>query len=147
MSGTTSGGTGGGPGGTLGGSAGGGASGGAEALTIGGFQALIERIYGDKDGARGTAGTFMWFSEEVGELSRALRRGQRANLEEEFADVLAWLATLASMHGVDLQAVAARKYGDGCPRCHRTPCACHEPASGHGAGPGVPHGGASAPAH
>ena len=100
-------------------------------MTIREFQELIERIYGDKDGARGTAGTFMWFSEEVGELSRALRRGQRANLEEEFADVLAWLATLASMHGVNLESAAARKYADGCPRCHHAPCACHEPVASH----------------
>jgi NTP pyrophosphatase (non-canonical NTP hydrolase) len=100
-------------------------------MTIAEFQELIERIYGDKDGARGTAGTFMWFSEEVGELSRALRRGKRENLEEEFADVLAWLSTLASMHGVDLGAVAARKYEGGCPRCHATPCACNEPAHAH----------------
>ena len=104
-----------------------------DGLTIGAFQELIERIYGEKDSARGTAGTFMWFSEEVGELSRALRRGQRENLEEEFADVLAWLSTLASMHGVDLGAVAARKYAGGCPRCHATPCACNEPAHSHGA--------------
>ena len=52
------------------------------------FQRLIEDIYGAKDGARGTAGTYMWLAEEVGELSRALRRGDRAELEEEFADVM-----------------------------------------------------------
>jgi len=102
-------------------------------MTIHDFQALIERIYGEKDSARGTAGTFMWFSEEVGELSRALRRGRRAELEGEFADVLAWLCTLASMHGVDVQAAAAAKYATGCPRCHATPCACHEPVAAHGA--------------
>jgi NTP pyrophosphatase (non-canonical NTP hydrolase) len=102
-------------------------------MTIRDFQALIERIYGEKDSARGTAGTFMWFSEEVGELSRALRRGRRAELEGEFADVLAWLCTLASMHGVDVQAAAAAKYATGCPRCHATPCACHEPVAAHGA--------------
>ena len=102
-------------------------------MTIRDFQALIERIYGEKDSARGTAGTFMWFSEEVGELSRALRRGRRAELEGEFADVLAWLCTLASMHGVDVQAAAAAKYAAGCPRCHATPCTCHEPAAAHGA--------------
>jgi NTP pyrophosphatase (non-canonical NTP hydrolase) len=106
-------------------------------MTIGEFQALIERIYGRKDGARGTAGSFMWFAEEVGELSRALRRGQRANLEEEFADVLAWLATLASMNGVDLGAAAERKYANGCPRCHAAPCACHEPVAGHAPAPGA----------
>ena len=105
-------------------------------MTIRDFQQLIERIYGEKDSARGTAGTFMWFSEEVGELSRALRRGRREELEGEFADVLAWLCTLASMHGVDVQAAAAAKYAAGCPRCHATPCSCHEPVAAHG-----PHGG------
>lgn len=90
------------------------------------FQRLIEEIYGEKDGSRGTAGTFMWLAEEVGELSRALRRGDRPNLEEEFADVFAWLASLASIHGVDLGEAAERKYADGCPRCHDKPCRCDE---------------------
>ena len=66
----------------------------------------------------------MWFAEEVGELTRALRRDNQQNLEEEFADVLAWLSTLASMHGVDLEAAARRKYGQGCPYCRTTPCGC-----------------------
>lgn len=100
-------------------------------MTIREFQQLIERIYGAKDGARGTAGTFMWFTEEVGELSRALRRGRREELEAEFADVLAWLSTLASLHGVDLQAAAAGKYAEGCPRCGATPCRCSEPVAHH----------------
>jgi NTP pyrophosphatase (non-canonical NTP hydrolase) len=69
----------------------------------------------------------MWFAEEVGELSRALRRKDDAELKGEFADVLAWLSTLASIAGVDLEAAAAAKYGQGCPRCKRTPCACAEP--------------------
>jgi NTP pyrophosphatase (non-canonical NTP hydrolase) len=95
------------------------------------FQRLIEDIYGAKDSSRGTAGTFMWFAEEVGELSRALRRGDRTELEGEFADVFAWLVTLASMHGVELEKVARRKYVDGCPRCAATPCACAEPRAVH----------------
>ncbi len=89
------------------------------------FQQRIESIYGAKDRARGLASTYMWFAEEVGELTRALRRGDDPqNLEEEFADVLAWLSTLASMQGVDLEAVAQRKYGEGCPYCQATPCGC-----------------------
>jgi NTP pyrophosphatase (non-canonical NTP hydrolase) len=88
------------------------------------FQRRIEEIYHARDAARGLAGTHMWFCEEVGELTRALRRGQRKELEGEFADVLAWLATLASLAGVDLEAAARRKYEAGCPRCHDTPCAC-----------------------
>lgn len=107
-------------------------------LTVREFQALIERIYGERDSARGTAGTFMWFAEEVGELSRALRRGQRGQLEAEFADVFAWLATLASIHGVDLAQAALAKYGAGCPRCAATPCRCGDPHAGHGDPPAEP---------
>ena len=88
------------------------------------FQELIERIYFERDSSRGLEGTHMWFCEEVGELTRALRRGHEDELEGEFADVLAWLATLASMAGVDLEQAARRKYARGCPRCEATPCAC-----------------------
>ena len=103
-------------------------------MKISDFQRLIEDIYGAKDSTRGTALSFMWFAEEVGELSRALRRGDRESLEEEFADVFAWLSTLASMHGVELEQVARRKYGAGCPRCGKQPCACAEsrPLAGTG---------------
>ncbi len=95
-------------------------------MKISEFQQLIEDVYGEKDLARGTAGTFMWFVEEVGELARALKGTDRRNLEEEFADVLAWLTTLASMHGVDLQAAACAKYQQGCPRCGSNPCSCSD---------------------
>jgi NTP pyrophosphatase (non-canonical NTP hydrolase) len=67
----------------------------------------------------------MWFAEEVGELTRALRRDDDPeNLKEEFADVLAWLATLASIKGIDLDECVELKYGNGCPYCSKTPCAC-----------------------
>ncbi len=89
------------------------------------FQALIAEIYLDRDSARGIEGTHMWFAEEVGELTRALRRGDdHENLEEEFADVLAWLSTMASMSGVDLAEAATKKYANGCPGCNAVPCAC-----------------------
>ena len=87
-------------------------------------QKLIEAIYFQRDSARGLSGTHMWFFEEVGELTRALRRNKREELEGEFADVYAWLSTLASMSGIDLEEAVRKKYGHGCPRCHSTPCAC-----------------------
>ena len=88
------------------------------------FQRLIEAIYYERDRARGLAGTHMWFCEEVGELTRALRRNQRDELEGEFADVFAWLATLASIAGIDLEEAARKKYELGCPRCKAAPCGC-----------------------
>ena len=95
------------------------------AAADGTFQRLIETIYFERDQDRGVSGTLLWFIEEVGELVRAIRRQERENLEEEFADVYAWLATLASLHGVDLEAIGTAKYSRGCPRCEKTPCACH----------------------
>ena len=93
-------------------------------MTLGEFQALIRDTYGAKDARRGIDGTFMWFMEEVGELASALRGGTDAERAAEFADVLAWLATLANSAGVDLDAAMHAKYGAGCPSCGRTPCAC-----------------------
>lgn len=87
-------------------------------LTIAGFQQVIRDRYLATDAARGVPGTFMWLMEEVGELATALQDNapernptpaQRTNLGEEFADVLAWLTTLANIAGVDLEA-ALEKY-------------------------------------
>ena len=87
-------------------------------------QALIRRMFGEKDAARGPEATFLWFTEEVGELAGALRGGTREELALEFADVLAWLATLANIAGVDLEEAVRAKYGAGCPRCGAAVCAC-----------------------
>ena len=96
-------------------------------MELSAFQRRIEEIYFKKDNARGAERTFLWFAEEVGELAEALRRGDEAMLREEFADVLAWLSTLASMKGIDLEAAVEEKYGDGCPKCRAIPCNCAEP--------------------
>ena len=83
-------------------------------LTLSSFQRHISERYEATDRARGTPGTWMWFSEEIGELARALARNKdRANIEEEFADVLAWLCTLANINDVDLAAAVERKYLSG----------------------------------
>ena len=94
------------------------------ALTLTRLQQLIRDTFGAKDTRRGVEGTFMWFMEEVGELSAALRNGSAAERSAEFADVLAWLATLANCVGVDLGEAAQRKYGGGCPGCGKAPCVC-----------------------
>ncbi len=93
-------------------------------MTLSELQSLIRTMYGAKDAARGIEGTFMWFMEEVGELSAALRGGKLNETELEFADVLAWLATLANIAGVDLETAIRTKYGKGCPGCGRVPCSC-----------------------
>lgn len=83
-------------------------------------------MYGAKDDRRGAAATFLWFCEEVGELAAALRDSTPEELEAEFADVLAWLATLANVADVDLGRAIARKYAKGCPGCGQLVCACDD---------------------
>lgn len=87
-------------------------------MTLAELQQLVRDRYYATDSARGAPATFLWFAEEIGELAHALGRAQRgdpdhANLEEEFADVLAWLTTLANIAGVDLEQAVRRKYIDG----------------------------------
>lgn len=94
-------------------------------VTLGELQRLIRETYGAKDERRGVEGTFMWFTEEVGELATALRSGTPAEQAAEFADVLAWLVTLANTVGVDLDAAMQAKYGTGCPGCRQVPCVCN----------------------
>jgi NTP pyrophosphatase (non-canonical NTP hydrolase) len=106
---------------------------GGRAVTISGFQRQIEAIYFERDRERGLDADFRWFVEEVGELAKALRGGDRREVGNEFADVLAWLATMASIAGVELQE-AVQKYARGCPKCGETPCTCPE---GRARGPGA----------
>lgn len=93
-------------------------------MTLREFQALIRAMYHDKDAARGVDATFMWLMEEVGELATALRSGDRDEQALEFADVLAWLATIANVAGIDLEDAVNRKYGGGCPGCGQASCIC-----------------------
>jgi len=93
-------------------------------FSLGDLQTLIRHMYSSKDEARGIDGTFMWLMEEVGELAASLREGTREEQAREFADVLAWLATIANVAGIDLQQAVLDKYGSGCPGCGELICAC-----------------------
>jgi NTP pyrophosphatase (non-canonical NTP hydrolase) len=98
----------------------------SDAWTLSRLQRVIESLYGTKDQQRGVEGTFMWLLEEVGELAAALRGGTREEQIGEFADVLAWLATIANVVGIDLEEAIRAKYGAGCPGCGSNPCHCSQ---------------------
>lgn len=95
-----------------------------DGLTLRTLQDRIHALYGSKDAARGDLATFLWLTEEFGELATALRSGTSEELAREMADVLAWLATLANLRGIDLGAAVWQKYGRGCPGCGGEPCGC-----------------------
>jgi NTP pyrophosphatase (non-canonical NTP hydrolase) len=93
-------------------------------MRIDDLQALINKMYSHKDRERGSAPTFLWLMEEVGELAAALREGTHEELSAEFADVVAWLVTLANINDVDLTKALEKKYGAGCPGCGLLVCTC-----------------------
>jgi NTP pyrophosphatase (non-canonical NTP hydrolase) len=88
------------------------------------FQDMMRRIYFHRDRQRGKAGTYNWLKEEIEELNEALNENDQEALENEFADVIAWLASLANVVHVDLEKAAMSKYGNKCPRCRKPICEC-----------------------
>ncbi len=80
-------------------------------LSIKCAQKAIREGYLKRDSKRGIYGTFTWFVEEVGELAEALLgKRDREGLEEELADVLAWLLSLANLVNVDIEEAFKKKY-------------------------------------
>lgn len=95
-------------------------------MTLDELQELIDKMYSRKDEARGVEGTFMWLMEEIGELAAALRESPKEDVAKEFADVLAWLATIANIAEINLTEAVKQKYGEGCPGCGKMVCDCDD---------------------
>ncbi|HLC00473.1 MAG TPA: MazG nucleotide pyrophosphohydrolase domain-containing protein [Candidatus Bathyarchaeia archaeon] len=88
------------------------------------FQEMMKRLYFHRDSERGVKGTYEWLADELQELYEALEEGDKEAAEKEFADVIAWLASLANITGIDLEKAAVNKYSDKCPKCQQSPCHC-----------------------
>jgi NTP pyrophosphatase (non-canonical NTP hydrolase) len=88
------------------------------------FQEMMKRLYIKSDNERGVDATFKWLSDELQELKEALNGNDKAAIEKEFADVLAWLASLANITDVNLEKAALEKYNHKCPKCMQSPCTC-----------------------
>ena len=94
-------------------------------MQISEFQQMMRQLYFKRDTERGVQGTFKWLVDEVGELGEELKKGtDREATEKEFADVIAWLASLANIMGIDLERAAISKYNHKCPKCQQSPCQC-----------------------
>jgi NTP pyrophosphatase (non-canonical NTP hydrolase) len=88
------------------------------------FQEMMKRLYFHRDSERGVKGTYEWLVDELGELGEALKGNDKEATEKEFADVIAWLASLANIMGIDLEKAAMKKYSGKCPKCQQSPCQC-----------------------
>ena len=88
------------------------------------FQEMMKRLYFQRDYERGVDGTLSWLADELEELKEALKGNDKEATEKEFADVIAWLASLANITGIDLEKAAINKYSNKCPKCQKSPCQC-----------------------
>jgi len=88
------------------------------------FQEMMKRLYLHRDSERGVKGTYEWLVDEVAELGEAIEEEDMEAAEKEFADVIAWLASLANINGIDLERAAIQKYSCKCPKCQKAPCQC-----------------------
>jgi NTP pyrophosphatase (non-canonical NTP hydrolase) len=88
------------------------------------FQEMMKHLYFHRDSERGVKGTYDWLVDELRELGEALEGKDKEAVEKEFADVIAWLASLANISGVDLERATVNKYSGKCPHCQRSPCQC-----------------------
>lgn len=104
-------------------------------MQISEFQDLMKRLYFKNDSERGITGTSLWFFEEVGEFSEALRHyleessgkvkiENKNKLALEMADIVAWLCSIANILKVDLEQALMEKYPNLCPKCEKNPCVC-----------------------
>ncbi len=93
-------------------------------MQINEFQEMMKRLYFQRDLERGANGTFNWLVDEIAELGEELKGSDIEATEKEFADVLAWLASLANIIGIDLEKAAFKKYNNKCPKCQGSPCQC-----------------------
>lgn len=88
------------------------------------FQQLMRELYFHRDSKRGVEKVFMWITEELGELGRAIRTHDEPGIKEEMADVLAWVFSLGNVLGIDVEEAVLSKYNTVCPRCQKIPCEC-----------------------
>ena len=88
------------------------------------FQEMMRRLYFHRDSERGVKGTYEWLADELRELGEALKGNNKETTEKEFADVIAWLASLANITGIDLERAAIKKYSHKCPKCQQAPYQC-----------------------
>jgi NTP pyrophosphatase (non-canonical NTP hydrolase) len=88
------------------------------------FQEMMKTLYFNRDSERGVKGTYEWLTDEVQELGEAIEGTDKEDTEKEFADVIAWLSSLANLLNIDLEKAALNKYPHKCPKCQHSPCQC-----------------------
>ncbi len=84
----------------------------------------MKDLYIERDRKRGLDKTLLWLQSEEGELVDAYLKKDISAIEEEVADVFAWLCSVCNLLDIDLEKVIWTKYPKYCPKCGESPCKC-----------------------
>ncbi|UJG42752.1 MAG: nucleotide pyrophosphohydrolase [Candidatus Heimdallarchaeum endolithica] len=93
-------------------------------LKINEFQQLMKDIYLKRDQKQGLNKTFIHLIEEIGELAECLNSKNKEIIQNEIADIVAWIFSIANLLEIDMEASLLNKYPMKCPRCKNNPCIC-----------------------
>ncbi len=94
-------------------------------MNISEAQDLIRRIYLERDRERGMDRTLLRTFQELAELSDTISKGNpRKDIENEVADVFAWVISIANLLEMNLGEALLSKYDNVCSRCGKVPCEC-----------------------
>ncbi len=95
-------------------------------MKIAEFQNLMKSLYIHQDSERGIDKTFIWLTEEIGELASVLKLKtfDKIKASEEMADIFAWVCSLANLLEIDLEKACLDKYPSKCLKCNSNPCKC-----------------------
>ena len=89
-------------------------------------QDMMRKIYLERDRARGVEGTLMRTFDELEELREAIAsKNSIPAIADEFADVFAWLCSLANLLEIDVSEAFYKKYSNVCSKCKKSPCECN----------------------
>ncbi len=95
-------------------------------MRISEFQALIKKLYLNKDLNRGIKSTYIWLIEEIGELATLLNSQEldKKKISEELADIIAWTISIANILNIEIEEALGYKYPNKCKKCNSSPCNC-----------------------
>ena len=88
------------------------------------WQLMFHNIYGRVNRIAGREKCWLHVNEELGEISRAFRLGQKKPLRDEIADVFAWLVAFCNHMKIDIEEAVLNEYPTKCNVCDRDKCCC-----------------------
>lgn len=87
-------------------------------------QNLHRRLYASQNARIFPIQSASHIAEEIGEVSKEFRHGNRQEMEDEIADVASWIFAVANRLNIDIAEAVWVLYPYECEKCHKAVCDC-----------------------